>query len=429
MKKFITTSILVALLASFSALKAQEQKEDFLGLPGDNLNLYAVMNLFRESKTLEDFERELNDQNSKINNLDLNGDNRVDYISVYDNVDGNVHNIVLQVAINKMERQDVAVFTVIRENNGNVFIQLTGDEELYGKNYIIEPNYNDADNGGTLNPGYAGNARTFNGQNIQVVRTSAVEIAAWPMIRFIYMPTYTVWHSSWYWDYYPSYWNPWQPYYWDYYYGYHYNWYNDYYRNYRRWDHHRYSRWDDFYYTSRRSHSTYVNVNINKGTYKSTYSHPEQRKEGEALYTRTHGDQNNRRSDNAGNNNQVRRSDQGSNQRRESAGTRTNDRGRSSNSATNRRSTTTVTNRSEAAPSKERSKGTTTTRRSVTTSTNTGAREQTTRQNTKTERSSGEAKTTRAKASERRSANVKKADSASKREVKRNDNEKKTERR
>jgi hypothetical protein len=419
MKKFITTSILFALLATFSALMAQEQKEDYLGLPGDNLNLYAVMNLFRESKTLEDFERNLNDENSKINNLDLNGDNRVDYISVYDNVDGNVHNIVLQVAINRMEKQDVAVFTVIRENNGNVFVQLTGDEELYGKNYIIEPNYDDANNGETPNPGYAGNTRTFNGQNIQVVRTSAVEIAAWPMIHFIYLPTYTVWHSSWYWDYYPSYWRPWKPYYWDYYYGYHYNWYNDYYSNYRRWDHHRYSRWDDYYYTSRRSHSTYVNVNINKGTYKSTYSHPEQRKEGEALYTRTHGDQNNRRSDNARDNNQVRRTDPGSNQRRESTDTRTNN---------GRRSTTTVTNRSEANPSKERSKGTTTTRRSVTTSTNRGVKEQTTRQNKTTVRS-GEAKTTRARASERRSANAKKAESAPKKEVKSNEAKKKTERR
>ncbi len=56
------------------------------------------------------------------------------------------------------------------------------------------------------------------------------------MVRFIFLPTYTVWHSSWYWGYYPSYWHPWRPFYWHYYYGYHYNWYNDYYGHYRRWD-------------------------------------------------------------------------------------------------------------------------------------------------------------------------------------------------
>jgi len=51
---------------------AQEQNDNYLGLPGDNLNLYAVMTLFQESKTLEEFERSLNDENSRINNLDLN---------------------------------------------------------------------------------------------------------------------------------------------------------------------------------------------------------------------------------------------------------------------------------------------------------------------------------------------------------------------
>src|ERR1035437_1592672 len=126
MKKFIIISILMALFASGNSLMAQDNQGESLGLPGDNLNLYAVMKLFQESKTLEDFERSLNDQNSTINNLDLNGDNLVDYIKVIDNVDGDVHNIVLQVAVSPKENQDVAVFTVQRFQNGQVQIQLTG---------------------------------------------------------------------------------------------------------------------------------------------------------------------------------------------------------------------------------------------------------------------------------------------------------------
>ena len=153
MKKFLIISILAGLFTTGATLKVQGQNEDYLGLPGDNLNLYAVMQLFRDSKTLEEFEKNLNDENSKINNLDLNGDNMVDYIGVYDDIDGNVHNIVLQVAVNDRERQDVAVFTVERDNKGNVMIQLTGDEELYGKNYIIEPIFDEAYNGQTPNPG------------------------------------------------------------------------------------------------------------------------------------------------------------------------------------------------------------------------------------------------------------------------------------
>lgn len=53
-----------------------------LGLPGDNLDLYAVLNLFQKSKTVEDFEKALNEKKSDINNLDLNLDKKVDFIKV-----------------------------------------------------------------------------------------------------------------------------------------------------------------------------------------------------------------------------------------------------------------------------------------------------------------------------------------------------------
>ena len=84
MKKLICTSILAILIASVTTVMAKDYPKEYLGLPGDNLNLYAVMNLFQESETLEAFERSLNDENSRINNLDLNGDNMVDYITVSD---------------------------------------------------------------------------------------------------------------------------------------------------------------------------------------------------------------------------------------------------------------------------------------------------------------------------------------------------------
>lgn len=288
MKKFLITSILVALFATGTTLKAQDNQNDYLGLPGDNLNLYAVMKLFQESKTLEDFERSLNDPNSTINNLDLNGDNLVDYIKVIDNVDGDVHNIVLQVAVSPVQNQDVAVFTVQRFNNGQVMIQLTGDEALYGKNYIVEPNMDDANARETANPGYTGNGRAV---NEQYVTYSSYQIGAWPLIRFIFLPSYSVWHSSWSWGYYPSYWHPWRPFSWNYYYGYQYNWNRDYIRNYRRIDYHRYDRWNEFYYSGRRAYSPEVNHRVESGYYKNTYSHPEQRREGESMFAKSHPEQ------------------------------------------------------------------------------------------------------------------------------------------
>ena len=186
MKKLFITPVLAILIASVTTVRAQDYPEEYLGLPGDNLNLYAVMDLFQESETLEAFERDLNAEDSHINNLDLNGDNMVDYITVSDYEDGNVHNIVLRAALDRDEYQDVAVFTVEKFRNGSVQIQLIGDEALYGRNYIVEPIYAE-----TPNPGYRGS--TVYRSNVNVVTTTYYEVAAWPLIRFIYNPFYVCW--------------------------------------------------------------------------------------------------------------------------------------------------------------------------------------------------------------------------------------------
>lgn len=279
--KTIIASFLVLLTAVWSTVSAQDWPEEYLGLPGDNLNLYAVMQLFQESETLEEFERKLNTQDTRVNNLDLNGDNLIDYITVSDYVDGNVHNIALRVAMGRNDLQDVAVFVVQELANGQVHIQLIGDEDLYGRNYIVEPNY-DQYYGETRNPGYTGNAR-----NVTVIRTNTYEVATWPVIRFIYNPGYVAWRSSWYWGYYPSYWVSWRPYYWHFYYGYHSHWYPHYYSHYRYAHHVHYNRYRDFYYTSHRHYSPTVKIKIKEGNYRVTYARPDQRKAGERLYSRT----------------------------------------------------------------------------------------------------------------------------------------------
>src|ERR1035437_1202153 len=139
MKNLLLLTCCLCMLHFGASAQTQDNNDGSLGLPGDNLNLYAVMNLFQESKTLPQFEKSLNDENSKINNLDLNGDGQTDYISVVDKVDGRAHTIVLKDAISATETQDVAVFYVNKDANNQVQIQLIGDEALYGKDYIIEP--------------------------------------------------------------------------------------------------------------------------------------------------------------------------------------------------------------------------------------------------------------------------------------------------
>lgn len=416
MKKIIITSILVALFAAGSTLRAQNNPQENLGLPGDNLNLYAVMNLFRQSKTLEEFERNLNDEKNNINNLDLNGDNLIDYIKVYDDVDGDVHNIVLQVAVGPKENQDVAVITVQKFDNGQVQIQLTGDEELYGKNYIIEPVYDDSV-AGTPNPGYEGNPNTFNGQTITYVTTTPVEIAAWPVVRFIYMPSYTVWHSSWYWGFYPSYWHPWRPFSWDYYYGFHYHLYRDYYRHYRRWNDHRYTRWNNYYYNGRRVHSPEVNHRISEGYYKTTYSHPDQRREGENMFAKKHPDQYKRLT-------KASTSRTTSTNRRSAAPATTrqeNSRNGVKSNTSTRKSTTTVTKKTTVNPSSERNNATT--RRSTETVSKKSAPREV--KNSQASRSSGKTKVKASGASNRKSETKTKSET----KVKNNSDKKETKRR
>jgi len=270
----------IAVLASASiGAVAQDYPDEYLGLPGDNLNLYAVMNLFQESETLEAFERSLNDNEAVVNNLDLNGDKYVDYITVSDFQEGDVHTIVMRTALNRKEQQDIAVFVVEKLRNGAVQIQLIGDEALYGPNYIVEPIYAE-----TPNPGYTG---TVHSRNSNVVSTSYYDIGAWPVIRFIYAPRYRVWRSSWYWGYYPTYWRPWRPHYWHYYYGYHYHWHDHYYSHYRHWNHYRCGVYQTYYHSHVRVYSPTVVVNINKHRYRNTYSRPDQRRAGEKHYTST----------------------------------------------------------------------------------------------------------------------------------------------
>ena len=76
MKNRITLILLFVILLVSRGYSQTIPKADSLGLPGDNLNLYAVLDLFQQSETFEIFEKKLNEEDSKINNLDLNNDGK-----------------------------------------------------------------------------------------------------------------------------------------------------------------------------------------------------------------------------------------------------------------------------------------------------------------------------------------------------------------
>lgn len=271
MKNILFCLLLILMSCShFSAYAQYNDEPEALDLPGDNLNLYAVLDVFQKSKTLEEFESAINDQESKINNLDLNNDNQIDYIQVVSEKKDNTHFIVLQVAINQSQKQDVAVIEVQKNKKGEIIVQIIGDEELYGKKYIIEPK-DLAQRMDTPNPGYSGATTTIINNNTtnNYNSDSGSTVSAWPVVLHLFSPLFISWHSPWRWGYYPSYWRPWRPVYYQSYWGYHRHYHNHFYF-------HRtgvlrapyYNR----YYANRRVYSPIVRNNRVNGLYRSTYN-------------------------------------------------------------------------------------------------------------------------------------------------------------
>ncbi len=205
--QLLCTIVLINICASSSPLLAQ--KTDSLGLPGDNLDLNGVLDLFKKSDSPEAFEKALNNPDTKLNNLDLNGDNETDYIRVIDHTQDDLHALVLQTAINSSESQDIAVIEIEKKADGTTHLQIVGDEELYGKNYIIEPV--DENKTSTTSTSISASETP---QTQPSAPPTVVNIYSWPAVRYIYRPVYSPWVSPWRWGYYPPAWRPWRPVFW-----------------------------------------------------------------------------------------------------------------------------------------------------------------------------------------------------------------------
>jgi hypothetical protein len=206
MNKFLSTILVFALslisLPVFSQTKTQPKQDTAsLGLAGDNLDLYAVMDLFLKSKTIEDFEKALNEQKTGINNLDLDLDKKVDFIKVVTKKDGDSYTFILQDAVSKTETQDVAVILVNRDKNKKINVQIVGDEDLYGKDYVIEPKTQPTP-AVTSNPAYAGSDPVT--KDVPASTTTVVVQSA-PIVQYVYSPAYVPYYPPYYYGYYPPY--------------------------------------------------------------------------------------------------------------------------------------------------------------------------------------------------------------------------------
>ncbi|MEQ8424807.1 MAG: hypothetical protein RIA63_08840, partial [Cyclobacteriaceae bacterium] len=172
MKTLVRMLPLFILMSGWIAVNGQGLEAQ---LPGDNFSLEGALELFKKSASPEEFERLLNEEESKVNNLDLNGDGYIDYIKVIDRNEGNVHAFILQAAISDTESQDVAVIELEKLANGKAVLQIIGDADIYGIETIIEPTQEVRVKAGTT--------------TTRIV----VNVWTWPSVQYVYSPYYSGW--------------------------------------------------------------------------------------------------------------------------------------------------------------------------------------------------------------------------------------------
>ena len=203
MKKYILSFAVVAMsLLNLPAFSQSVADSTLLGLPGDNLDLYAVLDLFQKSKTIEEFEKSLNLEKTGINNMDLDLDKKVDFIKVVTKQEKNDFTFILQIAVSETETQDVAVILVSKDKDKKITMQIVGDEDLYGKDYIVELEESSTP-AVTANPGYSGP------DTVKIVSapatTTTVVFEQAPIVQYVYSPAYVPYYPPYHYGYYPPY--------------------------------------------------------------------------------------------------------------------------------------------------------------------------------------------------------------------------------
>jgi hypothetical protein len=198
MKKVL--NFIILLMVSFG-IQAQND-ESPIGLPGDNFSLEGALELFKNATSPEDFEKKLNDENNRVNNLDINEDGDIDYIRIISKKEGDLQLLILQVPVSATENQDIAVIEIEKTGKNKAILQIVGDEEIFGEEIIVEPS--DGEEEEEENSG--------KGPSMKISEEYlVVNVWTWPTVRFVYAPAYRPWVSPWAWASYPAWWRPWRP--------------------------------------------------------------------------------------------------------------------------------------------------------------------------------------------------------------------------
>ncbi len=141
----------------------------------DGLDLKAVGALLKKARDAESLERLINDPKEGVNNLDLNGDGKVDYIKVTEYGDDNVRGFALTTEPAKGEEQEIATIEV-EKSKDKAQVEIQGNEQIYGPRHYYH---------------------------------STFGLTDFLLMSYLFSP-HRYYVSPWYYGYYPGYYRPWR---------------------------------------------------------------------------------------------------------------------------------------------------------------------------------------------------------------------------
>ncbi len=146
---------LLFLFFTFSMFCANAQQTNSSYEAGEDFDLEAVMSVMEDAEDLADLEKKINDPDMQVNNLDLNSDDEVDIVKIVEYDEDNTRLLVIQAVLGENDFQDVATIEIEKHGEDSISLQIVGDPDLYGPDYVLEPAGNDSSSGNNQGGGDA----------------------------------------------------------------------------------------------------------------------------------------------------------------------------------------------------------------------------------------------------------------------------------
>lgn len=99
----------------------------------DGLDLKAVGELVKKAENAEDLEKLINSKEEGLNNLDLNEDGKVDYISVHEYGNDTAKGFSLTTQPASGESQELATIDIEKTSDDQAQMEIQGNEQIYGR--------------------------------------------------------------------------------------------------------------------------------------------------------------------------------------------------------------------------------------------------------------------------------------------------------